>query len=651
MRTDYTKEQAHAEVDHIFCELLPRKGLYERDEQIKLSHFMLDAMLNSRIALCDAGTGIGKTYAYLVAGIQYYNYRQRNGMYKLPLVISTSSIALQNAVLNEYLPLLSGVLREAKIIQRPIRAALRKGKRHYVCDQRLNRRLREVSYARTTHRRRVALWSLKEDVDMDHVNNLSEFDRERVCVPDTCNCNRKSCRYAIQKRHSDSRNNLFQICNHNLLLADAIHRMNHRPPILPDGCIMIIDEGHKLPDAARQMFGRSLQAVDLLDLMRQMKIETFVRTAEFFAMYTKTLLLLLEDPPEKHAFPEYAAELLMPHKILQGFIARKLGVMSKPLLRKVRSTIDTMEQLMQFGDYDDLICYAAEDENGVTTLWATSYHLDYELRKALWTQFKGIVVTSGTMAVGSDFTRFRESVGLWDGGRVVESVSPSPFDYFHNCLLYLPEEPVEYREEDPELYYDWLSEEIAKLLDTSSGHALVLFTSYQLMDAVAVRLRAAQLIYPIFTIRRNDGYTLGRFRSSPGAVLLAAGSAWEGMDFPGDQVSMLIIPRLPFAVPDEVRKRQQQEYDTLQDYIRQVVIPEMQIKLRQGFGRAVRTETDTCVVAILDARSVPSGRYHQAMLDALPEMKITSDMLDAALFYLEKKPARYFQEISDGREE
>ena len=644
MNTDYTKEHAHAEADRIFRDLLPRKGLHERDEQLKLSLFMLDAMLDSRIALCDAGTGIGKTYAYLVAGILYFNYRQRNDLYKLPLVISTSSIALQNAVLNEYLPLLSGVLREAKIIQRPIRAALRKGKRHYVCDQRLSRRLSEVSYKRSTRRRRTALWSLKEDVDMDHVKNLSEYDRECVCVPETCSCGRTSCRYTTMKRLSDSRNNLFQICNHNLLLADAIHRMNHMPPILPDGCIMIIDEGHKLPEAARQMFGCSLQAVDLLDVTSRMKIEKFIRTAEFFIMHTKKIITLLDDPPEKHPFSEYADALVMPYKILQGFIKRKQDVMSKPLLRKVRNMIETMEQMLQFSDSDDLICYAAEDEDGIPTLWATSCHLDTELRKALWTQFKGIVITSGTMAVGSDFTRFRESVGLWDGGRVVETISPSPFDYYRNCLLYLPEEPAEFQEEDPELYYDWLSEEIANLLDASAGHALVLFTSYELMDAVAVRLRAAQLIYPIFTIRRNDGQTLTRFRNSPGAVLLAAGSAWEGMDFPGDQVSMLIIPRLPFAVPDEVRKREQQEYDSLQDYIRQMVVPEMQIKLRQGFGRAIRTETDTCVIAILDARSVPGGRYHQAVLEALPKTKITSDLLDAAMFYLEKKPERYFQE-------
>ena len=213
MSTEYTKEQAHAEIDHIFCELLPRKGLNERDEQIKLSHFMLDAMLDSHIALCDAGTGIGKTYAYLVAGILYFHYRKKNGMYKKPIIISTSSIALQNAVMQEYLPLLSQVLLEGKMIHTPVRAVIRKGKRHYACDYRLERRMRETVHMRSSRRRRAALWSLKEDIDMDHAKHLSEYDRDLVCVPETCNCGRESCRYYAHKRRNDARENLFQICN------------------------------------------------------------------------------------------------------------------------------------------------------------------------------------------------------------------------------------------------------------------------------------------------------------------------------------------------------------------------------------------------------------------------------------------------------
>ena len=109
MMNDYTKETAHAEINHIFCELFPKKGLAQRDEQVKLSHMMFDAMLEHRIALCDAGTGIGKTYAYLVAGIIYCRYRQFNDYCWMPVIISTSSIALQNAVLHDYLPFLSAL--------------------------------------------------------------------------------------------------------------------------------------------------------------------------------------------------------------------------------------------------------------------------------------------------------------------------------------------------------------------------------------------------------------------------------------------------------------------------------------------------------------------------------------------------------------
>ena len=116
------------------------------------------------------------------------------------------------------------------------------------------------------------------------------------------------------------------------------------------------------------------------------------------------------------------------------------------------------------------------------------------------------------------------------------------------------------------------------------------------------------------------------------------------MDFPGDCVSLLVIPKLPFAFPDELREKQKEQYDSLHDFIQAIIIPEMQIKLRQGFGRAIRTETDTCVIAILDDRAGRNGRYYGAMLEALPELRCTSDLADVTKFMLEKKPDRYFKE-------
>ena len=172
-----------------------------------------------------------------------------------------------------------------------------------------------------------------------------------------------------------------------------------------------------------------------------------------------------------------------------------------------------------------------------------------------------------------------------------------------------------------------------------------------MMEAVGQRLRQEELTYQIYTMRKHQPNLLKEFRNHPGAVLLAPGSAWEGMDFPGDQVSILIIPRLPFSIPDELGERRKKEYDSLTDYIRSEVVPEMQIKLRQGFGRAIRTETDTCVVAVLDERCAPGKRYYADLLNALPDgIPETNESADITEFMLDKKHARYFTEANDGHQ-
>lgn len=177
------RKNAHQEIDHIFKELLPAHGMAERPAQVALSHRMLDAMLDGSIALCDAGTGIGKTYAYLVAGTVFLRCRAAAGLPFHPLLISTSSIALQNAVLNEYLPFLSAVLMAGQLMDHPLRAVVRKGKSHYVCDERLRRRLGAVDLGRKSPRAREALLSLRDHLDLDMAEHLSGYDREHVHVP------------------------------------------------------------------------------------------------------------------------------------------------------------------------------------------------------------------------------------------------------------------------------------------------------------------------------------------------------------------------------------------------------------------------------------------------------------------------------------
>lgn len=192
-------------------------------------------------------------------------------------------------------------------------------------------------------------------------------------------------------------------------------------------------------------------------------------------------------------------------------------------------------------------------------------------------------------------------------------------------------------------YFDELAAEIAALLDTCWGHALVLFTSYAAMSAIKERLAEMSLPWAIFTLGRNAVHTTQQFKDRPGSVLLATGAAWEGFDFPGDCVSPLVIPRLPFSRPDALKEKKRAEYPDLRSFIRVVVVPEMQIKLKQGFGRAIRTETDTCVIAILDERSTPGQRHFKAMQAALPEIAMTSSLEDVVDFIYRVKGRKYFE--------
>ena len=276
-------------------------------------------------------------------------------------------------------------------------------------------------------------------------------------------------------------------------------------------------------------------------------------------------------------------------------------------------------------------------------LCATVADLTSQLQSTLWSQPRPIILTSGTLAVGSDFRRFREEAGLLEDSRVTESVSLSPFDYRENCLLYVPQYPPGQR---TEVYYDKLTDEIALLLDAARGHALVLFTSYAAMSAVKERLTTKDLLWPLFTLGRNAVHTTEQFKASPGSVLLATGAAWEGFDFPGDCVSLLVIPHLPFVHPDALKEKEREDFPNLHSFIRAIVVSEMQIKLKQGFGRAIRTETDTCVVAILDERSVPGQRYFEDVKTALPDMRITDSLQEVEAFIHSVKEADYFQEGS-----
>ena len=281
------------------------------------------------------------------------------------------------------------------------------------------------------------------------------------------------------------------------------------------------------------------------------------------------------------------------------------------------------------------ILYIDYDADGQPTFCAASSRVPQLLRSALWNTREPAILTSGTLAAAGDFSHTEQLLGLAAYRPLRHFRADSPFDYKKKCLLYFP--PRTRTRMDNRR----MAEEIVRLVDACHGHALVLFTSYRQMAEVRA-LTDGQWPYPTYQAWRNGGKIIQKFKQSGNGVLFAAGSCWEGIDFPGNMVSLLIIAKLPFPIPDPVSNYERRQYPNLRDYINAEIIPEMQKKLRQGFGRAIRTEQDSCVVAILDERAGIGGKYHDAALAALPTCPITEKIEDVQQFIREQKRPDYF---------
>ena len=630
--------ESHRIAEQIFREILPRHGMAVREEQIALCHEVLDTLYNKEISLCEAGVGIGKTLAYLVACILWQMYRPNQ--LKMPVVISTSSVALQDAILNEYLPDLSAVLLAEGIITKPITAVVRKGKERFVCDARLaERQAKAISKGQ---RQKGSLRMAENVLDLDHIPGLSRYDRCRICVPQSCprDCFlRLDCRY--QQYLRDSRKPDIQICNHNYLLANASHRLEERPLLLRQYQALVVDEAHKLPDAARQMYTETLSAQDMDDLcsllqqahfkglskrLRTVFLTLSISCAPSFAMPKRKISIPFSLTPFRQAAIADCINLLqyigsqpnMPH-YLQYRLAE-----TESLLRLFLLDVPTR------------ILYLEFSADGQPTFCAASNRVPQLLRSALWNTREPTILTSGTLTAAGDFDHTEQLLGLAAYAPLRHFRAESPFNYRKKCLLYIPARRAAAVPEN-----QYLADQIVRLTVACHGHALVLFTSYRQMRNVYDAL-GGRLTFPVFQAGRGQNRSIQQFKQSGNGVLFAAGSCWEGIDFPGDMVSLLIIAKLPFPIPDPVSNYERQQYPNLRDYINAEVIPEMQKKLRQGFGRAIRTEQDSCVVAILDERAGIGGKYHDAALAALPACPTTEKIEDVQQFIREQKRPDYF---------
>ena len=633
--TGYT--ESHRMAEQIFREILPRHGMAVREEQIALCHEVLDTLYNKEISLCEAGVGTGKTLAYLVGCILWQMHRPER--MKLPIVISTSSVALQDAILTEYLPDLSAILLDEGIITAPITAVVRKGKERFVCDARLAERasLVQPSRKRQTNSLNIAAHIL----DMDHIPELSRYDRCRICVPQSCprDCFlRLDCRY--QQYLRDSMKPDIQICNHNYLLADASHRIEDRPLLLRSYQALVVDEAHKLPDVARQMYTETLSETDINDLCLQLQQAHYLHLAQrlrsaflaFSISCGQNLSGLRRKDSVSFTLTPFRREALADCIAILQYAG---GFVDMP--RYLRYRLGEAESFFRLFllEVPTRILYIDYGADGHPTFCAGSSRIPQLLRSALWNTREPAILTSGTLAAAGDFSHTEQLLGLAAYRPLRHFRADSPFDYKKKCLLYFPPRArtrVDNRH---------MAEEIIRLVDSCHGHALVLFTSYRQMAEVRA-LTDGQWPYQTYQAWRNGGKIIQQFKQSGNGVLFAAGSCWEGIDFPGDMVSLLIIAKLPFPIPDPVSDYERKQYPNLRDYINAEIIPEMQKKLRQGFGRAIRTEQDSCVVAVLDERAGIGGKYYEAVLAALPTCPTTEKIEDVQQFIREQKRPDYF---------
>lgn len=616
--------ESHRIAEQIFREILPRHGMAVREEQIALCHEILDTLYNKEISLCEAGVGIGKTLAYLVACILWQMHRP--SQLKMPVVISTSSVALQDAILNEYLPDLSAIMLAEGIITAPITAVVRKGKERFVCDARLaERQEKAISKGK---RQKNSLRMAESILDLDHIPNLTRYDRCRICVPQSCprDCFlRLDCRY--QQYLRDSMKPDIQICNHNYLLANASHRLEERPLLLRQYQVLVVDEAHKLPDAARQMYTETLSAQDMDDLCSLLQQAHFKGLSK--RLRTAFLTLSISCTP-RFAMPKRKISVpfsLTPFRqaALADCISLLQYIGSQPdMPHYLQYRLAETESLLRLFllDVPTRILYLEFSADGQLTFCAASNRVPQLLRSALWNTREPTILTSGTLTAAGDFDHTEQLLGLAAYAPLRHFRAESPFNYRKKCLLYIPARRAAAVPEN-----QYLADKIVQLVSTCHGHALVLFTSYRQMRNVYDAL-GGRLMFPVFQAGRGQNRSIQQFKQSGNGVLFAAGSCWEGIDFPSDMVSLLIIAKLPFPIPDPVSDYERRQYPNLRDYINAEIIPEMQKKLRQGFGRAIRTEQDSCVVAILDERAGIGGKYHDAALAALPTCPTTEKIED-----------------------
>jgi len=636
-------------------------GFRYRPQQLAMAQAIAQAIDTRGQLVAEAGTGTGKTFAYLVPAL----------MYGGKVIVSTGTKTLQDQLFERDLPM----VRDALAL--PVTVALLKGRSNYVCHHHLERAAHEDRLPSRDDIRHlpkiIAFARASQRGDRAELADVPEHASIWPLVTSTRdNCLGQNCAYHgdcfVLKARKEALEADVVVVNHHLFFADIVLRDEGVSELLPNCNTVILDEAHQLPDTATLFFGESVGAGQLAELARDAEIaaRTTARdvpdlphAAEELAPVVRKLRLAAGDVPGKIARDVMAsrpgfAEALDDLAAALDRLAAELGHFAErgeDLAAVARRAVAASRQVARWRDGRSS---ADEDEDGQPSqewirwiditangfqLQASPLSIAPNFKRQLDSSVRAWIFTSATLAVGRDFSHYTGQMGLehaktgaWD----------SPFDYPTQGLLYVPRNlPAPNSIE----HTDAVVDAALPLLEASGGRAFLLFTSLRALTRARERIAEAFArdghAFPLLVQGEGSrSELLVRFRELGNAVLLGSASFWEGVDVPGDALSLVVIDKLPFAPPDDpllAARLDRLKADGGNPFMAWQ-LPQAAISLKQGAGRLIRTETDRGVLAICDPR-LTDKPYGKRIWQSLPPMRRTRDAEEAVAFLRELRAA------------
>jgi ATP-dependent DNA helicase DinG len=608
-------------------------GFTPRRSQLAMAQRVALALENRAPLVVEAGTGTGKTFAYLVPAL----------LSGKRVLISTGTRTLQDQLFNKDLPLVAGAIGV------PARVALLKGRSNYLCTYRLKQSGAQRSLAGTRDRTlaRIERWAgVTRSGDLAEVPDLGDAHPLWPQVTSTReNCLGARCPEVGRCHVMDARRKAIEsdivIVNHHLLLADLALKEDGFGDLLGAADAVILDEAHQIPDLATQFFGTRFGSRQVELLVRDARQELAQVRAPLTAVASelgaveKNLAALAEIFRGTQRPNWLAADT--PLADAAHDLSQALRALTAALNEQSREpgVAQSSARATELAARLDEITHADDNEGARSveltqrgfTLSLLPFDVADRFSKLAGGTRAAWVFTSATLSVGEDFAHFTSRLGLDDAETLA---IPSPFDFESQSLLYLPPQLP-----DPSAptHTNAVIDIAVPLIEASAGGAFILFTSHRALQRAAQLLRDRWTELGDFPLlvqgEAPREQLLRRFRESGNAVLLGAASFWEGVDVKGDALRLVIIEKLPFSSPDDALTKARIEHLKANggNAFREFQLPEAALTLKQGVGRLIRSETDRGVVVICDPRLVdkPYGRVFRASLPPMPVTRVAAD--------------------------